>query len=116
MKNEETRTVEDALANPREILRKVAKAHSLKISRMPEKTKKAFIELADQEFCGDYGMTLKALMDGQLTMKEEMFMATLENHETRIVSLEHPPEKPEKEKRVKMLDGTEKVMKSESNR
>lgn len=111
MENEKERTVEDALANPREILRKIAKVHSLKISRMPEKTKKAFIELAEEEFCGDYGMLIKALMDGQLTMKEEMMMARLDNLEARIVSLEHVPEKPEKKTSIKMLDGKEKVIK-----
>lgn len=35
----------------------------LKINRVPENTKREFIELAEQEFCGDYGMTLKFIWE-----------------------------------------------------
>jgi len=35
----------------------------LKISRVPPKTLKVFKEIADEEFCGDYGMCLKWLVD-----------------------------------------------------
>ena len=35
----------------------------LVISRLPRKTKDDFIALANAEFCGDYGMTLKYLFD-----------------------------------------------------
>lgn len=37
-------------------------ALSLRIARVPPETKKAFMDLADKEFCGDYGMALKWLM------------------------------------------------------
>lgn len=39
------------------------KERSLHISRIPKNTKDAFIELANEEFAGDYGMTLKSLFD-----------------------------------------------------
>ena len=35
----------------------------ISISRIPRKTKAAFIELAEEEFEGDYGMTLKSMVD-----------------------------------------------------
>lgn len=43
---------------------------SLYMGRVPEKTKKAFIELAEDEFCGDYGMTLKWLIDREMIRAE----------------------------------------------
>ena len=36
---------------------------SLNISRIPDKTKENFIVLANEEFCGDYGMVLKEILD-----------------------------------------------------
>jgi len=35
----------------------------LSISRMPPNTHDSFVALAKEEFCGDYGMTLKMLVD-----------------------------------------------------
>lgn len=80
---------------------------SLHIARVPEKTKKQFIELAEEEFCGDYGMTLKWLMDDIPNLDIRMIIAKLEEHESRISVLESIPkeEKPKKKTR-KMLDGT----------
>jgi len=46
-----------------EQLRKRISENSLGISRVPKKTKFEFIQFADAEFCSDYGMTLKYLMD-----------------------------------------------------
>lgn len=37
-------------------------ALSLRIARVPPETKTQFLELADKEFCGDYGMALKWLL------------------------------------------------------
>ncbi|KKK70060.1 hypothetical protein LCGC14_2927800, partial [marine sediment metagenome] len=51
--------------NPAHVLAKKLQENrkSLHIARIPDKTKEAFIALAEDEFCGDYGMTLKWLMD-----------------------------------------------------
>jgi hypothetical protein len=50
---------------------------SISISRLPKLTKDKFIKLAEDEFCDDYGMTLKFLYDNyeqnvlfQYTMRE----------------------------------------------
>jgi len=45
-----------------EFFKKVEKA-GLNISRIPSKAKKRFIELANEDFCGDYGMLVKYLLD-----------------------------------------------------
>lgn len=34
------------------------------MSRVPEKTREFFVSLANEEFCGDYGLCLKAILDG----------------------------------------------------
>jgi hypothetical protein len=39
------------------------KENSLRISRVPHKVRENFLKLADEEFEGDYGMTLKYLWD-----------------------------------------------------
>lgn len=39
------------------------KEQKLNISRIPKQTKDEFLQLADYEFCGDYGMTLKYVWD-----------------------------------------------------
>ena len=45
-----------------EIKKKVSRT-SLYIARLPEKTKTRFLEVAREEFEGDYGFTLKHLLD-----------------------------------------------------
>lgn len=37
----------------------------LKINRVPNETAAEFKRLADESFCGDYGMTLKDLLDAK---------------------------------------------------
>lgn len=41
----------------------------LKMSRVPLKTKKLFLAIAEEDFCGDYGMTLKSILDGYMQFK-----------------------------------------------
>lgn len=43
---------------------------ALSINRLPEQTRADFIKLANDEFCGDYGMTLKALFDEHVLFKK----------------------------------------------
>jgi len=78
----------------------------LRISRLPQKTLQKFIELAEAEFCSDYGMTLKFLLDNN----EEVYEALqrLEEHEQRLTILEQKlPQKEETqhEKVVRMVNG-----------
>lgn len=91
---------------------------SLHIARVPEKIKEAFISLAEAEFCGDYGMLLKSLMDGVISQDTQMILNTLEDHETRIQTLEsenyQKGKEPEKKGR-KMLDGSTKSIGGNEN-
>jgi len=87
---------------------------SLHIARIPDKTKEAFIALADEEFCGDYGMTLKWLIDDIPSQDTRMIIAKLEEQEARLQALEsatHLSEDTPDENKRKMLDGTIKTIK-----
>ncbi len=85
---------------------------SLHIARIPDKTKKAFMALAEEEFCGDYGMTLKWLMDDIPSQDTRMIIAKLEEQDARLQALEsraHTEETPIGETK-KMCDGSDRVV------
>ena len=76
---------------------------SIHIGRVPDKVRESFIDLANEEFCSDYGMTLKFLLDRASDYNMIMMFEKIQNHEERIKALELKPEpKPE---RKKMLNG-----------
>lgn len=58
------------------------------ISRVPEKIKKQFIELANEEFCGDYGMGLTFLMKGLVDPESQMILEDINNLNERVSYLE----------------------------
>jgi len=84
----------------------------IQIARLPQKTKSEFLKLANEEFCGDYGMTLKWLIDDIVSADNRMIMETLKDHHQRLAELENSAsmkeEKTEEPKVKKMLDGTER--------
>ncbi len=45
------------------------KEKKLIMNRVPKQTKEMFIAIAEDEFVGDYGLTLKAILEGYLTWK-----------------------------------------------
>ena len=101
--------------NPAHLLAKKLQENrrSLHIARIPDKTKEAFMALAEEEFCGDYGMTLKWLMDDILGQDTKVIIATLEEQEMRIKALESATKTSEEvpnEDSIKMLDGKKKVV------
>ncbi len=56
----------------REEITKIAlkeKEKRLSMNRVPKKTKDMFLSLSEQEFEGDYGLTLKAILDGYFMWK-----------------------------------------------
>ena len=86
---------------------------SLHIARIPDKTKEAFTALAEEEFCGDYGMTLKWLIDDIPSQDTRMIIAKLEEQEARLQALEsaiHSSEEVPDENTKTMLDGKKKVI------
>ena len=103
--------------NPAHLLQKKLQENrqSLHIARIPTATKEAFKKLAEDEFCGDYGMALKWLIDDIPGQDTRLIMAKLEEHEARIQDLEtrvHTGKDQENvETGIKMLDGSKKGVK-----
>ena len=98
--------------NPAHVLAKRLQENrkSLHIARIPDKTKEAFMALAEEEFCGDYGMTLKWLIDDIPSQDTRMIIAKLEEQEARLQALEsatHSSEEVPDENKRKMLSGRE---------
>ena len=92
------------------IKKKVSRT-SLYIGRIPEKTKTRFIEVANTEFAGDYGMYVKWLQDfrdGLLSDPNEILNAKIDALTEEVSKLRGMVEtKPEKKTKRKMLDGKE---------
>jgi hypothetical protein len=62
--------------------------HSLNISRIPLNTKKRFLAIANEEdFCSDYGMALKFLLDLHDGIFGQMITDELEWYRTEITML-----------------------------
>jgi len=100
-KKEEKKGVSDIIKKLKE------NSESLHIARIPIKTKRAFREFSDDEFCGDYGMALKWLVDGIPNKDMDMISNQLEILEARITKLENPVEETADTKTIKMLNGKE---------
>lgn len=79
--------------------------HSIHISRVPMKAKRTFVKLANEDFCGDYGMCLKFLLEGLINPDLQIIIERLEALEEKIMV----PEKEvsiSKERVINKLDGT----------
>lgn len=81
--------VKDAITKDREKM--------IVINRVPENTKKQFCALADRDFCGDYGMTLKYLLDRYLDDRIEWLRTMVVELNNRIDQFEKAKSKNEKE-------------------
>jgi len=82
-------------------LRNILKTKGLIISRIPQRTKKQFTDIAKAEFCDDYGMCLKWLLDYAFTLQP--LMDRVSKLEKQFA--EAQDNEPKKEK--KMLGGNE---------
>lgn len=76
---------------------------SLHIARIPEKTRKLFITIADEEFCSDYGMLLKFLLDKVIAGDTKYLIERLDEQDKRIQELENKETK--EENSIKTLNG-----------
>lgn len=98
--------------NPAHVLAKRLQENrkSLHIARIPDKTKADFMALAEEDFCGDYGMTLKWLMDDLINPDVKLIMEQVAQLEARLSVVENNPiqDKPKEQSSRKMLDGTVK--------
>ena len=72
-------------------LKKKIHEEGLGISRVPHQTKVDFIALADAEFCSDYGMALKWLVDNaKQSIAIEMMSGKLMELEAKISTMAAP--------------------------
>jgi len=71
---------------------------NLFIKRIPVNTFLLFKQISDNEFCSDYGLMLKSILDD--VSKFQGIFELIQDHENRILKLE---EKPVKE--IKLLSG-----------
>ena len=55
------------------------KEEKLSMSRVPKKTKDLFLEIANEDYSGDYGMCLKGILDGYM-----MFKVFFENMDMKL--------------------------------
>ena len=89
------------------IKEKVGKT-SLYVSRIPEKTKTRFIEVANAEFEGDYGMLIKWLLDfrdGILTSPNEQLADRIDLLAEQLNSVQLELNKPKgQEKEIRTIN------------
>lgn len=89
---------------------------SLNIARLPDKTKEDFIALANEGFCGDYGMALREVLNSYFehhTMKALFFQnidLKLDSIMGLISQKEEKEQKPETST-IKMCDGSKRIIK-----
>jgi len=85
------------------------KTYYIHISRLPKDTFEKFHKLANDDFCGDFGMTLKWLIDDMVSADTKMILQMMESIERRLLLLENKPiekESEEPKQFKKMCDGS----------
>lgn len=90
----------------------------LYIKRLPKKTREFFVEFANTEFVGDYGMALKFIVDEFLVNgpRLEMILSILDNYEARLTELEgNKPKSSEKIKGIRNHLKKRKEMEEKKN-
>lgn len=102
------------------VLKKV-RSDGLVMSRVPKPTRDKFLDLANAEFAGDYGLTLKYLWD-----QYEMFMVFMSNWNIKLdyilqlltqqnESSQSTKEEDQSGKEIKLLDGRRVVKGGKNN-
>ena len=83
------------------------KENRLSISRVPKRTKEEFLKFAEEEFCNDFGMTLKYVWDNFKLWKIffENISFKLDNILESISQLEPNEKKPEQKENIRFLSG-----------
>ena len=81
-----------------EELKEMITSPKLVINRLPRDVKERFQSLANRDFCSDYGMTLKFLLDKYLDDRLEFISAQIKDLNKRIEQVESKP--------IKAVDGT----------
>jgi len=94
------------------------KERSLHISRVPKNTKDAFVKLSEDEFSGDYGMTLKSLFDNFRLWKLlfENIDYKLDDIIEKISHLEQKEEPEQKKEKIRLLSGRQIEVKGDNTK
>lgn len=94
-----------------ELKKRIGETH-LVISRVPKDTKAKFIELANAEFCGDYGMLLKFIFEEAIEYQRMklIFFDNIDLKLNYLIEKANPPEETNskadlKSKEIKLLNG-----------
>lgn len=86
----------------------IVKTDSIGISRVPFKLKEQFIELAKEEFCNDYGLTLRHIWDQ--FVEYQMFKQQILDGNYKIALIESnsvtAPAPKEGAKGIRLMDGS----------
>jgi hypothetical protein len=86
-------------------------SQGLSMSRVPDKTLEKFKKLANEEFCGDYGMTLKFLLDAWENFEntQAALVCAVFNLENRVMGIETSLNEPQEvpKKKIKFMSGRE---------
>ena len=92
---------------------------SIHISRIPKQTKTEFIQLAKEEFCEDYGMCLKFLLDfrsGLLSNPNEELSAKIDILAEKIQQIEAKISGGiSSQKEIKLISGKKLKRRNEEN-
>jgi len=91
--------------SPARQLRSVLQQKGIIISRVPQKTKEAFKAIAKEEFCDDYGMLLKWLIENSYLIQP--ILGRMDEFENRLLKLENSNPEEDAPKSVKMMGGNE---------
>ena len=79
------------------------KERKLSISRLPRQTKEEFVKFAEDEFCNDFGMALKAVWDNFKLWK--MFFENVDFKLDYIISRVENQKEEKPESDIKLLSG-----------
>lgn len=101
----------------RDIIRK--QQEGFYMNRVPDETKRIFKQLAEESFCGDFGLLLKTLVDYYVgDMKYAYLFDKLNMLEHEVYELRHSRGSKHEEKSIRTMDGriiNKKEIKKEEN-
>ena len=83
---------------------------SLNIARLPDKIKEDFVNLANEEFCGDYGMCLREIFNfyQEYNLMKSIFFQNIDMKLDLLLNKNKPVEIEETPESITMLDGTKR--------
>lgn len=96
---------------------KKVRSEGLVMSRVPKNTRDLFVKIADEEFASDYGLSLKAILDGFIEYQQlkTILFNNLDIKLDYIINLLENSKSGIKEKSIRLLNGKKINIKEEQN-